>query len=299
MWLTMPVGYRKALLMRTVYLNGDYIPESEAKVSIFDRGFLFADAVYEVVSVIDGRLIDFDGHVARLHRSMAELQMPHPPQRAELLAMCRELAARNALSEGMIYFEVTRGNPGDRDFLFPSAQVPPTIVGFTQNAALVDRPQAESGVSVVTLPDRRWQMAHVKTTQLLYASLMKAEARARGADDAWLVRDGYITEGTSQNAHIVTKQGKLITHPLDSSILHGITQMAVLELARQGVVEVETRSFTVEEAKEAAEAMVTAASAFVLPVTRIDEVQLGDGTCGPVTRKLREAYIGFARNSAI
>lgn len=297
--LTLRIDCRKALLMRTVYLNGDYIPESEAKVSIFDRGFLFADAVYEVVSVIDGRLIDFDGHVARLHRSMAELQMPHPPQRADLFIMCRELAARNALSEGMIYFEVTRGNPGDRDFLFPSAQVPPTVVGFTQNAALVDRSQAESGVSVVILPDRRWQMAHVKTTQLLYASLMKAEARARGADDAWLVRDGYITEGTSQNAHIVTKQGKLITHPLDSSILHGITQLAVLELARQGVVEVETRSFTVEEAKEAAEAMVTAASAFVLPVTRIDEVQLGDGTCGPVTRKLREAYIGFARNSAI
>lgn len=285
--------------MRTVYINGHYIPETEAKVSIFDRGFLFADAVYEVVSVIDGKLIDFEGHVARLHRSMAELRMPQPPAREILLGMCRELAARNALNEGMIYFEVTRGNPGDRDFLFPSTDLPPTIVGFTQNASLVERPQAESGVSVVTLPDRRWQMAHVKTTQLLYASLMKAEAKARGADDAWLVRDGFVTEGTSQNAHIVTKQGKLITHPLDSSILHGITQSAVLELARQGVVEVETRSFTVEEAKDAAEAMVTAASAFVLPVTRIDGVQLGDGRCGPITRKLRKTYIEFARNSAI
>ncbi|MEQ1550878.1 D-amino-acid transaminase [Sphingorhabdus sp.] len=285
--------------MRTVYLNGHYILETDAKVSIFDRGFLFADAVYEVVSVIDGKLIDFEGHVARLHRSMTELRMPQPPAREELLTMCRELAMRNALTEGMIYFEVTRGNPGDRDFLFPSTDLPPTIVGFTQNASLVDRPQAECGVSVVTLPDRRWQMAHVKTTQLLYASLMKAEAKARGADDAWLVRDGFVTEGTSQNAHIVTKEGKLITHPLDSSILHGITQTAVLELARQGVVEVETRSFTVEEAKDAAEAMVTAASAFVLPVTRIDGVQLGDGTCGPITRKLRKTYIEFARNSAI
>jgi D-alanine transaminase len=268
-------------------------------VSVFDRGFLFADAVYEVVSVIDGKLIDFDGHVARLHRSMAELHMPQPPGREELLTMCRELAARNALTEGMIYFEVTRGNPGDRDFLFPSTDLSPTIVGFTQSASLVDRPQAESGVSVVTLPDRRWQMAHVKTTQLLYASLMKAEAKAQGADDAWLVRDGFVTEGTSQNAHIVTKQGKLITHPLDNSILHGITQSAVLEMARQGVVEVETRSFTAEEAKDAAEAMVTAASAFVLPVTRIDGVQLGDGRCGPITRKLRETYIEFARSSAI
>jgi D-alanine transaminase len=285
--------------MRTVYLNGHYLPETEAKISIFDRGFLFADAVYEVVSVIDGKLIDFDGHIARLHRSMAELKMPQPPSREALLDMCRQLQARNRLNEGMIYWEVTRGNPGDRDFLFPAADLPPTIVGFTQNFALVDRPQAETGVSVVTLPDRRWQMAHVKTTQLLYASLMKAEAKAQGADDAWLVREGLVTEGTSQNAHIVTKEGVLITHPLDSNVLHGITQATMLELARQGVIQIETRSFTVEEAKAAAEAMVTAASAFVLPVTCIDGVQIGDGRCGPITRKLRETYIEFARSSAI
>jgi D-alanine transaminase len=285
--------------MRTVYLNGHYLHETEAKISIFDRGFLFADAVYEVVSVIDGKLIDFDGHLARLHRSMAELKMPQPPSRDLLLDMCRQLQARNALQEGMIYWEVTRGNPGDRDFLFPPADLPPTIVGFTQNFALVDRPQAEAGISVVTLPDRRWQMAHVKTTQLLYASLMKAEAKAAGADDAWLVRDGLVTEGTSQNAHIVTNDGMLITHPLDNNVLHGITQATMLELARQGVIQIETRAFTVEEAKGAAEAMVTAASAFVLPVTRIDGVQIGDGRCGPITRKLRETYIEFARSSAI
>jgi D-alanine transaminase len=289
----------QSLLMRTVYLNGEYLPEAEAKISIFDRGFLFADAVYEVVSVIDGKLIDFDAHVARLERSMDELKMPPAPARETLLSMCRELAARNALDEGMIYWEVTRGNPGDRDFLPPAAEVPLTIVGFTQKLALVDRPQAEAGLSVITLPDRRWQMAHVKTTQLLYASLMKAEAKAAGADDAWLVRDGFITEGTSQNAHIVTQDGVLITHPLNSNILHGITQNAVLELARQGVVQIETRSFTVDEAKAAAEAMVTAASTFVLPVTRIDGVQIGDGRCGAITRKLREIYINFARQSAI
>jgi D-alanine transaminase len=285
--------------MRTVYLNGHYLPETEAKISIFDRGFLFADAVYEVVSVIDGKLIDFDGHIARLHRSMAEVKMPQPPSRDLLLDMCRQLQARNNLQEGMIYWEVTRGNPGDRDFLFPPADLPPTIVGFTQNFALVDRPQAEAGISVVTLPDRRWQMAHVKTTQLLYASLMKAEAKAQGADDAWLVRDGLVTEGTSQNAHIVTSDGVLITHPLDNNVLHGITQATMLELARQGVIQIETRAFTVEEAKGAAEAMVTAASAFVLPVARIDGVQIGDGRWGPITRKLRETYIEFARSSAI
>lgn len=285
--------------MRTVYLNGEYLPECEARVSVFDRGFLFADAVYEVVSVIDGRLIDFEGHVARLHRSMAELRMRQPPAREVLLDMCRQLVRRNELVEGMIYFEVTRGNPGDRDFLFPAHDTAPTVVGFTQNAVLVDRPQADSGLSVVTLPDRRWQMAHVKTTQLLYASLMKAEAREQGADDAWLVRDGFVTEGTSQNAHIVTNDGVLVTHPLDRDILHGITQASVLDLARQGIVRIETRAFTVEEAKGAAEALVTAASAFVLPVTRIDGVQIGDGKCGPITRKLRETYIKFARSSAI
>jgi D-alanine transaminase len=285
--------------MRTVYLNGHYLPETEAKISIFDRGFLFADAVYEVVSVIDGKLIDFDGHIARLHRSMAELKMPQPPSRNLLLDMCRQLQARNNLQEGMIYWEVTRGNPGDRDFLFPPADLPPTIVGFTQNFALVDRPHAEVGISVVTLPDRRWQMAHVKTTQLLYASLMKAEAKAQGADDAWLVRDGLVTEGTSQNAHIVTCDGVLITHPLDNNVLHGITQATMLELARQGVIQIKTRAFTVEEARGAAEAMVTAASAFVLPVTRIDGVQIGDGRCGPITRKLRETYVEYARSSAI
>lgn len=285
--------------MRTVYLNGEYLPENEAQVSVFDRGFLFADAVYEVVSVIDGKLIDFDGHVLRLHRSMAEMRMTQPPSRETLLDMCRGLVHRNDLEEGMVYFEITRGNPGDRDFLFPGADIPPTIVGFTQSTALVDRPQAESGLSVVTLPDRRWQMAHVKTTQLLYASLMKAEAKAQGADDAWLVRDGFITEGTSQNAHIVTRDGVLVTHPLDRDILHGITQASVLELARRGEVEVETRAFTVDEAKNAAEALITSASSFVLPVTRIDGVQIGDGKCGPITRRLRDIYIDFARSAAI
>lgn len=285
--------------MRTVYLNGNYVPENEARISVFDRGFLFADAVYEVVSVVDGKLIDFDAHIARLHRSMSELRMQYSPAREALLDMCRQLVRRNDLVEGMIYFEVTRGNPGDRDFLFPPSGLAPTIVGFTQNAALVDRPQVESGLAVVTLPDRRWQMAHVKTTQLLYASLMKAEAKAQGADDAWLVRDGLITEGTSQNAHIVTKEGVVVTHPLDRDILHGITQASVLELARQGAIRIETRPFTVEEAINAAEALVTAASAFVLPVTCIDGVQIGDGRCGPVTRRLREIYIEFARSAAI
>lgn len=286
-------------LMRTVFLNGQYLPENEAQVSIFDRGFLFADSVYEVISVLDGKLVDFDAHVVRLHRSMAELKMGHAPDRETVLTVCRELVACNELVEGVVYLQITRGNPEDRDFLFPPAGTQPTIAAFTQSMALIDRPQATTGLSIVTLPDRRWGMATVKTTQLLYASLMKEEAKSQGADDAWLVRDGFVTEGTSQNAHIVTQDGVLITHPLDSSILHGITQASVLELARQGAVKVETRAFTVDEARNAAEALVTAASAFVLPVSRIDGVQIGDGKAGPITLKLREIYIEFARQSAI
>lgn len=285
--------------MRTVFLNGQYLPENEAQVSIFDRGFLFADSVYEVISVLAGKLVDFDAHVVRLHRSMAELKMGHSPDGETVLTVCRELVARNELVEGVVYLQITRGNPADRDFLFPPAGTQPTIAAFTQSMALIDRPQATTGLSIVTLPDRRWGMATVKTTQLLYASLMKEEAKSQGADDAWLVRDGFVTEGTSQNAHIVTQDGVLITHPLDSRILHGITQASVLELARQGAVKVETRAFTVDEARNAAEALVTAASAFVLPVSRIDGVQIGDGKAGPITLKLREIYIEFARQSAI
>jgi D-alanine transaminase len=285
--------------MRTIYLNGIYLPETEAQISIFDRGFLFSDSVYEVVSVLDAKLIDFDRHVQRLARSMAGLNMANPPARDMLLDMCRELVARNALQEGTVYLQVSRGNPGDRDFGAPPLDTAPTIVAFTQAMALVDRLQAATGLSVVTLPDKRWGMAHLKTTQLLYASLMKMEAKAAGADDAWLVRDGFVTEGTSQNAHIVTADGVLVTHPLDQEALHGITQAALKELAARDGVAIEVRRFTVEEAKAAAEAMNSAASAFIMPVTRIDGVSVGDGKPGPITRRLREIYVEFARETAI
>jgi D-alanine transaminase len=285
--------------MRTIYLNDQYLPESEAQVSIFDRGFLFSDSVYEVVSVLDGKLVDFDRHVERLARSMAGLSMTQVPARDNVLSFCRELATRNGLNEGVIYMQVTRGNPGDRNFAAPPADTVPTICAFTQELALVDRPEAEDGISVVTLPDKRWGMAHIKTTQLLYASLMKMQAKALGADDAWLLRDGFVTEGTSQNAHIVTNDGVLVTHPLDEQALHGITQVALKELAAREGIKIDVRTFTVGEAQNAAEAMNTAASAFVMPVTRIDGVQIGDGNAGPVTRKLRDIYIEFARRSAI
>jgi D-alanine transaminase len=285
--------------MRTIYLNGEYLPESEGKISIFDRGFLFSDGVYEVISVLGGKLIDFDRHVERLAKSMSGLQMAQVMERDALLTICRELIACNALDEGVVYLQVTRGNPGDRDFAAPPVDTAQTVIGFTQAMALLDRPQAATGLSVVTLPDKRWGLAHIKTTQLLYASLMKMAAKEAGADDAWLVRDGFVTEGTSQNAHILTSDGVLVTHPLDHEALHGITQMALRELAVREGIAMEVRRFTVEEARGAAEAMNSSASGFIMPVTHIDGAQIGDGKPGPITQKLRQIYIEFARDTAI
>lgn len=282
--------------MRTIYLNGKYIPEAEGKVSVFDRGFLFSDSVYEVVSVLDGRLVDFDGHVRRLARSLGELGINGAPEADNWLSICRELVTRNAVEEGMIYWQVTRGAPADRDFVFPPANTAPTILAFTQSRALADNPVATRGISVDILPDLRWGRADIKTTQLLYASLMKNEAIARGADDAWMERGGVVTEGTAQNAHIITKDGVLVTHPLNREILHGITRAAVLPMVAQTI---EERPFTVAEAEQAAEAFVSSASGFVMPVVRINGKPIGDGTPGSATIQLRKAYIEWARRTAI
>jgi D-alanine transaminase len=285
--------------MRMIFLNGDYLPEAEAKVSPFDRGFLFADAVYEVVSVMDGKLVDFAGHIARLERSLGELAIKGAPDTGTWLGICRELVARNQLNEGMIYWQVTRGNPGDRSFFSPPETTPPTVFAFAQSLALADNPAALTGIKVATLPDLRWGRADIKTTQLLYASMMKMEAKARGCDDAWLLRDGFITEGTSQNAHIVTDKGVLVTHQLDRKILHGITRKAMLDLTDGLVSAIEERPFTVAEAQGAAEAFVSAATALILPVVEIDGACVGTGAPGPVTLQLRQAYIDWAIANSI
>lgn len=282
--------------MRTIYLNGRYIPETEGKVSVFDRGFLFSDSVYEVVSVLDGKLVDFDGHVRRLARSLGELGITGAPDADAWLGICRDLVTRNAFDEGMIYWQVTRGAPADRDFVFPSVDTAPTVLAFTQSRPLVDNPSAKTGIKVVTMPDLRWGRADIKTTQLLYASLMKNAAIAVGADDAWMERDGVITEGTAQNAHIITQDGVLITHPLNRDILHGITRAAVLPLVD---FQIEERAFAVAEAEQAAEAFVSSASGFVMPVVRVNDAVIGDGLVGPVSAALRAAYIEWARKTAI
>jgi len=284
--------------MRTVYLNGDYLPETEAKVSIFDRGFLMADGVYEVTSVLGGKLIDFAGHAKRLERSLDELDMASPISMDDLLEVHRELVRVNEIDEGMIYLQITRGAPSDRDFVYPSADTPGTIVLFTQNKpGLADSPAAKKGIKVISIEDQRWGRRDIKTVQLLYPSMGKMMAKAAGADDAWLVEDGAVTEGTSNNAYIV-KGNTIITRQLSNDILHGITRAAVLRFAREAQMNVEERAFTIQEAQGADEAFITSASTFVMPVVEVDGVALGDGTPGPLAARLREIYLDESRKAA-
>jgi len=287
-------------MTRTVYLNGDYLPETEARVSIFDRGFLMADGVYEVTSVLDGKLIDFAGHVKRLDRSLRELEMTSPIEEAELLAMHRELVRLNGIDQGMIYLQVTRGNPGDRSFLFPDASVPGTIVAFTQDIPnLADAPAAKTGFKIITIPDLRWSRVDIKTVQLLYPSMGKMAAKKAGVDDSWFTDEaGAVTEGTSNNAYIVVGN-RIITRALGTDILHGITRAAVLRFAAEAQFEIEERPFTPAEAQGADEAFSTAASIFVMPVVEVDGKPVGTGKPGPVATRLREIYLEEMRKAAI
>ena len=286
-------------MSRIVYVNGDWLPEAEAKVSVFDRGFLMADGVYEVTSVLGGKLIDFTGHCIRLARSLGELEMTNPHSEAEWLAIHREIVAKNGIEDGMIYLQVTRGNPGDRDFAYPAADLPPTVVLFTQSKpGLADSPAAKTGWKVISVDDIRWGRRDIKTVQLLYPSMAKMAAKKAGVDDAWLVEDGFVTEGTSNNAYIV-KGNKIITRALSSDILHGITRAAVLRFAKEAQMEVEERNFTIAEAQAADEAFITSASAFVMPVVEIDGKALSDGKVGRVAPRMREIYLDEMRKAAL
>ncbi len=283
-------------MSRIVYVNGEFVPEEEARVSVFDRGFLFADGVYEVTPILNGRLIENPPHMARLQRSLDELKMPSPVPVAEIPALMEELVRRNGVEEGTIYLQVTRG-AADRDFLFP-ADPKPSLVMFTQARPIRDTRAAREGIRVVTMPDIRWGRRDIKTVQLLAASMMKTAAKAAGADDAWMVQDGFVTEGTSNNVWIVTRDGVLVTRQLSTDILHGITRASVMKLAAEAQLRVEERPFTIAEAQEAAEAFYTSASAFVTPVVAVDGVDVGEGRPGPVARRLRDIYLDAAAAEA-
>lgn len=282
---------------RIVYLNGQYLPDTEARISIFDRGFLMADGVYEVTTVVDGQLVDFQGHMARLSRSLQAIDMQTPLSDDQLLAVHSALIEKNSLVEGLIYLQVTRGSSGDRDFLYPPPEVEQTVVLFTQNKpGLSDAPGIRNGIRVVTIPDIRWGRRDIKTVQLLYPAMGKMMAKSFGADDAWMVDAGHVTEGTSNNAYIV-RDGVIATRALSTEILHGITRSSVLDLARMAGLEVEQNRFTPEEAQKADEAFVTSASSFITPVIEIDGVAIGDGKPGPVVRRLQQLYMGSIRST--
>lgn len=283
-------------MSRTVYVNGQYLAEENAMISVFDRGFLFADGVYEVSSVIGGKLIDNAAHLARLDRSLGELKMTWPCSKAELVEIQEEMVRRNAVDEGVLYLQITRG-AADRDFAFPK-NATPSLVMFTQARAICDTPASKSGISVITVPDIRWHRRDIKTVQLLAPSLAKQAALDAGANDAWLVEDGYVTEGSSNNAFIITTDGTIVTRQLSHDILHGITRRVVLAIAEQEGLKVEERAFTPEEAYDAAEAFSTSASSFVMPVVKIDNRILGNGVPGPISAKLREKYIATAMAEA-
>ncbi|MBT3466898.1 MAG: D-amino-acid transaminase [Rhodobacteraceae bacterium] len=286
--------------MRTVYLNGEYLPENEAKVSIFDRGFLMADGVYEVTSVLDGKLVDFDGHAVRLERSLTELGMKNPISKEDLLTVHRELVSLNDVVEGGVYLQITRGAPADRDFVFPDPETTPcTVVLFTQSKpGVTESAASKNGIKVISIADERWGRRDIKTVQLLYPSMGKMMAKTAGCDDAWLVEDGQVTEGTSNNAYIV-KGNRIITRALSNDILHGITRAAVLRFAKEAQMEVEERNFTIEEAQGADEAFITSATMFVNGVVEIDGAMIGDGTPGNVSKRLREIYLDESMKKAI
>ncbi len=277
---------------RIVYVNGQWKSETEATVSIFDRGFLMADGVYEVTSVLGGKLIDFDGHRARLTRSLSELGMDDPFTGDSLLALHREIMEHNGLVNGAIYLQVTRGNPGDRDFVFPDRETTPqTVVMFTQQRPDLDDPYPiRKGLKIMTLPDLRWGRRDIKTIQLLYASMAKTEAVRKGKHDAWLVEDGHVTEGSSANAYIV-RGGEIVSHPLTNRVLHGITRASLLKFIEGTGYRLSERRFTVEEAMSADEAFITSATTFVTPVVEIDGHAVGDGKIGPVVQQLRRIYV--------
>ncbi|TWA93009.1 D-alanine transaminase [Azospirillum brasilense] len=280
-------------MARWAYVNGRYLPHRQAAVHVEDRGFQFADGVYEVVTLLDGRFADLDGHMERLGRSLSELRMDWPAAPRVVTMVARELVRRNGVRNGSLYIQVTRG-VAPRDFKFP-ADVPATLVMTVKRVTAFAKPeQLEKGVAVVTVPDIRWGRCDIKTVGLLAPVLAKQQAAELGAYEAWLTDpDGTVTEGSSSNAWIVTQDGVLVTRAPSQKILNGITRQLLLRLAGERGIPMEERSFTVEEALAAREAFVSSAGTFALPVTRIDGKPVGDGKPGPITRTLRQAYLDY------
>lgn len=280
-------------MSRIAYVNGRYLPHRDARVHVEDRGFQFADAVYEVVAVKDGVFVDEALHLARLHRSLAELRIAPPMSDQALKTVLRETVRRNGVGEGIVYLQVSRGT-APRDFAFPK-DARPSLVVTARRKGLSDPRLLADGVGVVTIADIRWTRPDIKSVSLLPNVLGKQQAKDHGAFEAWqLDADGCVTEGTSSNAWIITASGEVVTRQADRSILNGVTRLGLLDLiARQGLT-LRERRFSLVEAKAAPEAFLTSASNFIIPVVRIDGAAIGDGRPGPATRRLAEAYAAYA-----
>src|SRR5690349_5462520 len=272
---------RRPRLEPIAYVNGAFVPLSEAKVSVLDRGFLFADGIYEVAAVLDGKLIDNASHLARLERSVGEIALPLPESLARIEAIQKELVKRNNLVNGMVYLEVTRGADSGRDFAFPKGDVKPTLSMFTSVKDIINAPSAKTGIGVITVPDIRWARRDIKSVALLAQVLAKQAAAEAGAGEAWMIEDGAVTEGGSSSAFILTQNDVLVTRQNSSSILPGCTRKAVVKLAEERQLRVEERPFTIDEALSAKEAFITSASSFVQPVVSIDGKAVANGKPGP------------------
>jgi D-alanine transaminase len=285
-------------LEQIAYVNGSFVPLADAKVSILDRGFLFADGIYEVAAVLDGKLIDNASHLARLERSVGEIELALPVSVAQIEEIQRELVKRNNLVNGMVYLEVTRGADTGRDFAFPKG-VKPTLIMFTSVKDIINAPSAKSGIAVITVPDLRWTRRDIKSVALLAQVLAKQAAAEAGAGEAWMIEDGKVTEGGSSSAFILTQDDVIVTRQNGSAILPGCTRKAVVALAEERQLRVEERPFTIEEALAAKEAFTTSATVFVQGVVSIDGRQVGNGKPGPMTCRLREIYVEFAKATAV
>jgi D-alanine transaminase len=280
---------------RIVYVNGRYAPYADAGVHVEDRGFQFADGVYEVCEIRGGRIIDEARHLGRLARSLTELRMARPMSDAGLRVVISEVLRRNRVREGLVYIQVTRG-AARRDFVFPAESTPPSLVIIARQ---VDPSIAEAGskkgISVVSVPENRWERVDIKTTGLLPNVLAKMAARERGAKEAWFIdKDGFITEGGSSNAWIITEDGRLVTRSAESGILRGITRTTLIDLAAEEGLTVEERPFTLDEARQAREAFVTSATNIVMPVVMIDGEKIGNGQPGEQALRLRARFHDIA-----
>lgn len=287
-------------MSRLAYLNGRFVRQAEAGVSIEDRGFQLGDGIYEVWAVMDGKLADAEGHFARLERSLGELRIPMPMSRSALTIALRETVRRNRVRHGIAYLQVTRG-VARRDHGFPNPQVNPTVVITARSTdAAAAEARAQKGVGVISTPENRWGRCDIKTVNLLPNVLAKQAAREQGAFEAWFVDDqGLVTEGASSNAWIVDQEGVLRTRDIGANILRGVTRLSLLDVAREAGYRVEERPFTVEEAKAAREAFLTGAGALVMPIVAIDGQPVANGHPGEVARTLRAAYIRRAAETAV